>query len=185
MHHGAQFASKGVASNEPVMPLIPDSMAFRQRLGALPVTTYQAGERVLVAGSKTGRLLILKKGAVAIVKDNIEIAKAVEAGAVFGELSALLDQPHTADVCALERSEFYVADSAALQGQDPIVLLYVAAVLAQRLDRATQALVSLKSQVQAGQPPSEIGKTIDKIEELLGPSGASLVYAGYPYDPFA
>ena len=75
------------------MPLIPDSMAFRQRLGALPVTTYQAGERVLVAGSKTGRLLILKKGAVAIVKDNIEIAKAAEAGAVFGELSALLDQP--------------------------------------------------------------------------------------------
>ena len=76
-------------------------------------------------------------------------------------------------------------NSAALQGQDPIVLLYVAAVLAQRLDRATQALVSLKSQVQAGQPPSEIGKTIDRIEEMLGPSGASLVYAGYPYDPFA
>ena len=76
MHHGAEFASKGVASNEPVMPLIPDNMAFRQRLGALPVTTYQAGERVLVAGSKTGRLLILKKGAVAIVKDNIDAGTA-------------------------------------------------------------------------------------------------------------
>jgi hypothetical protein len=31
----------------------------------------------------------------------------------------------------------------------------------------------------------EIGKTIEKIEGLLGPSGASLVYAGYPYDPYA
>jgi hypothetical protein len=30
-----------------------------------------------------------------------------------------------------------------------------------------------------------IGKTVEKIEGLLGASGASLVYAGYPYDPFA
>ena len=30
-----------------------------------------------------------------------------------------------------------------------------------------------------------IGKTVEKIEELLGASGANLVYAGYPYDPFA
>jgi hypothetical protein len=43
----------------------------------------------------------------------------------------------------------------------------------------------LKSQLQAGQPRSMIGKTIEKIEGLLGPSGASLMYAGYPYDPFA
>ena len=34
--------------------------------------------------------------------------------AVFGELSALLDQPHTADVRALETSKFHVADAALL-----------------------------------------------------------------------
>ena len=167
------------------MPLIPDSVGFQQRLGNLPITTYQAGERVLVSGSKTERLLILKKGAVAIIKDNVEIARVAEVGAVFGELSALLDQPHTADVCALEPSEFYIADGATLTGQDPVVLLFVATVLARRLDRANQALIELKSQVRASQPPIEIGKTIQKIEELLGPSGASLVYAGYPYDPHA
>ena len=167
------------------MPLIPDSVGFQRRLGNLPITTYQAGERVLVSGSKTERLLILKKGAVAIIKDNVEIARAAEVGAVFGDLSALLDQPHTADVCALEPSEFYIADAATLTGQDPVVLLFVATVLARRLDRANQALIELKSQVRASQPPIEIGKTIQKIEELLGPSGASLVYAGYPYDPHA
>jgi len=57
--------------------------------------------------------------------------------------------------------------------------------MAQRLNRANQALIELKSQIRAGQPPNEISKTVQKIEELLGPSGASLVYAGYPYDPFA
>jgi CRP/FNR family transcriptional regulator, cyclic AMP receptor protein len=166
------------------MPLIPDSDVFRRRLGALPLATYQAGENVLTAGSRTGQLLILKKGAVSISKEAVEIAKVAEAGAVFGEISALLDQPHTADVRALESSEFYVADAASLLVQDPIVLLHVSAILAQRLNRANQALVELKSQIHAGQPPSEIGKTVQKIEELLGPSGASLVYAGYPYDPF-
>src|ERR1700719_838717 len=148
-------------------PLIPDSVVVQKRLDALPLVTYQAGENVLTAGSRTGRLLILKKGAVAIVKETIEIARVSEPGAVFGELSALLDQPHAADVRALETSQFHVADAAALFLQDPLVLLYVAAILARRLDAANQALIELKSQVQAGQPRSEIGETIEKMEGLL------------------
>jgi CRP/FNR family transcriptional regulator, cyclic AMP receptor protein len=35
----------------------------------------------------------------------------MEPGAVFGELSALLNQPHTADVRTLEASEFRVAQA--------------------------------------------------------------------------
>jgi transposase len=30
-----------------------------------------------------------------------------------------------------------------------------------------------------------IGRTVEKIEDLLGGTGANLMYAGYPYDPFA
>ena len=165
------------------MNLIPDVAAFQKRLSALPLAAYKIGETVLAAGSRTGRLLILKKGSVTIVKETIKIAKVTEPGAVFGEVSALLDQPHTADVHATETSQFHVAD-AALLVQDPVVLLYVAVVLARRLDGANQALVDLKAQLQAGQPPSMIGKTIEKIEGLLGSSG-NLAYAGYPYDPHA
>ena len=84
---------------------------------------------------------------------------------------------------ATETSQFYVAD-AALLVQDPIVLLYVAGVLAQRLVGANHALIELKGQLQAGQPRSMIGNTIEKIEGLLGP-GANLAYAGYPFDPYA
>jgi CRP/FNR family transcriptional regulator, cyclic AMP receptor protein len=164
------------------MHVIPDRAVFQKRLGALPLATYKIGETVLAAGSKTGRLLILKKGAVAIVKEAIAITKVTEPGAVFGELSALLDQPHTADVHAVETSQFHVAD-AALLVQDPIVLLYVAGLLARRLDGANLALVELKNQLQAGQP--RIVESIEKIEGLLGPGGASLLYAGYPYNPYA
>ena len=80
--------------------------ALDKILGALPIATYRTGEAVLTAGSKTGQLLILKSGAVAIIKGSIEIARVKEPGAVIGELSALLDQPHTADVKALEDWSF-------------------------------------------------------------------------------
>ena len=167
------------------MPLTPDIAVFQKTIAALPLATYQAGETVITASSKTGRLLILRQGAVAVVKDGVDIAKVTEPGAVFGELSVLLGQPHTADVRALEVSQFHVADAATQFMQDPIVLLYIAAVMARRLDAANQALIELKRQVQAGEPGTVIGKTVEKMEGLLGASGASLVYAGYPYDPFA
>jgi hypothetical protein len=95
------------------MPLIPDMAVFQRKLATLPLATYQAGETVLSAASTTGRLLILKEGAVAVVKEGVEIARVAEPGAVFGELSVLLDQPHTADVRALEASQFHVTDAAA------------------------------------------------------------------------
>ena len=167
------------------MPLIPEPAVFQQRLAALPLASYQAGETVLAAGSTTGRLLILREGAVEIVKEGVQIAKVTEPGAVFGELSILLNQPHTADIRALQTSQFHVADAAALLAQDPIALLYVAAILARRLDGANHALIELKRQLEAGQPPSVIAKTVEKMEDLLAFSGASLAYAGYPYDPFA
>ncbi len=166
------------------MPLIPDIAVFQRKLAGFPLATYQAGETLLTAASTTGRLLILRRGAVTVVRDGVEIAKVTEPGAVFGELSALLDQPHTAEVRALEASQFYVADAATLLRVDPIALLYVATVLARRLDDANQALIELKRQVQAGEPRSAIGKTVETMDGLLGASGASLVHAGYPYHLF-
>jgi hypothetical protein len=83
---------------------------FEKILAGLPLVTYRAGETILSAGLKTGRLLILKTGAVLILQDSIEIAMD-HPGAVFGEVSALLEQPHAADVRALEDSQFHVADT--------------------------------------------------------------------------
>src|SRR5215471_3299711 len=107
----------------------------------LPLATYQPGEIILAEGSKTGRLWILKKGAVAVVRQGIEIAKVAEPGAVFGDLSALLDTPHTSDVRALETSVFHVAD-AARSLQDLALLVHVARVLARRLIWPTKPSLS-------------------------------------------
>ena len=162
---------------------IDAAASFQKCLAALPLTNYQAGETVLADGSRTDQLLILRKGNVAVLKDGIEIARVTEPGAVFGEISALLDCPHTAEVRALASSEFHVAHPAALQ--DPAALFYVAAILARRLDRANQALVELKSEIE-DKPRSMIGETVKKMEKLLGASDANLgLYSGYSYNPLA
>lgn len=167
------------------MPLVPDATAFQKKLAGLPTINCQTGEAVLTAGSTTGKLLILKSGTVEIVKDGMQIAKVSEPGAVFGELAILLDQPHTADVRTLEPSEFLLFDAPMLLA-DPAVATYVAAILARRLDSANRAIIDVKRQLLAGESPNVIGKTVEKVEELLNLGvGASLVYSGYPYDPFA
>jgi CRP/FNR family transcriptional regulator, cyclic AMP receptor protein len=163
------------------MPLIPNIALFQRKLGGFPIATYQTGETVIAAAATTGRLLILRTGAVAVLRDGLEIATVREPGAVFGELSVLLDQPHSADVRALEVSQFYVADAATLLRVDPVALLYVATVLARRLDDANQALIEL----EAGRPRSVVEKTAEEIEGLLGASGTNMAYARYPYDLFA
>ena len=141
-------------------------------LAALPLASYRAGETVLSAGSKTGRLLFLKSGAVVILKDAIEIGRVDEPGAVFGDLSTLLDLPHTAEVRALKDSVFHVADAAML-GKDPTMMFHVARILARRLVAANRGLVELKKHLQAGQSPGTVRNMIDSIEEILSVSGSN------------
>src|SRR5215472_8845085 len=128
------------------MPLIPNTAALQRRIAKLPLATYQPGKTVIAAGSKSDRLLILKKGAVTIRKKGEVLAEVTEPGAVFGELSTLLSLPHTADVQTLKTSVFHVARPELLD--DPVILLHVAAILAQRLNLANEAIIDLKSEVR-------------------------------------
>jgi len=171
------------------MAPIHDAEAWQSKLAALPLASYGAGETVLAEGTKTGRLLILKSGAVGIFKGDVEFAQVAEPGAVFGELSALLDAPHSADVRALEKSEFHVADAATLL-QDPTALLYVTMVLARRIDAANQGLLQLKIMLETGErlavgePRSLIDKTLDGIEGLLSAIGTGYIRAGAGHSMF-
>jgi CRP/FNR family transcriptional regulator, cyclic AMP receptor protein len=68
------------------MPLIPNIAIFQRKLAGFPIATYRAGQTVLTAASTTGRLLILKKGAVAVLKEGVEIATVTEPGAMLASL---------------------------------------------------------------------------------------------------
>jgi CRP/FNR family transcriptional regulator, cyclic AMP receptor protein len=167
------------------MPLIPDSATFQKSLAMLPVTTYEPGEMVISAGATTGKLLLLRQGAVEVVRNGTQIARISEPGSVFGELAVLLEKPHTADVRALERSEFSVADAATLLTSDPAGTLYIAAILAARLDAANVALIDVKRQLEIGEPRVGIVRRINQIADLLSSGGGNLGYVGSPYGPLA
>jgi CRP/FNR family transcriptional regulator, cyclic AMP receptor protein len=121
--------------------------AIVARLATLPIVSYAEGEVVLAEGSATGRLLFLEDGAVEVVKGKLRITRVAEPGAVFGEMAALLDQPHSADVRTLARSTFRVVEHGkAFLEAEPAVALYVALVLAQRLDALNRYLVDVRNQ---------------------------------------
>lgn len=155
------------------MAFIPDLAAFKKSLASLPVSTFEPGQIVLTAGSTTGQLFILRQGLVEVVRDGLQIATVSEPGAVFGELAVILDKPHTADVRALQRSEFHVVKASSLLAENVAALLYVSAMLARRLDIANEVIVEMKRELEPEKQPSALTKALDKLEKLLSPAGAN------------
>jgi CRP-like cAMP-binding protein len=163
------------------MAFIPDLAAFKKSFAALPVKTFEAGDYVLTAGSATGQLFILRKGVAEVIRNGQQIALVSEPGAVFGELAVILDKPHTADVRAVERSEFHVARASSLLKEDVAALLYVTALLARRLDNANEVIVEIKQELESGKQPGVITRALERLEELLSPAGSNPAdFAYYP-----
>jgi CRP-like cAMP-binding protein len=75
------------------------------------------------------------------------VAVLSEPGAVTGEMSLLLDRPHTATVRAgVNSTLFKIEDAAAFLKAQPAVALLIAQLLAQRLNVATTYLADLMKQ---------------------------------------
>jgi CRP-like cAMP-binding protein len=113
----------------------------------LPVQDLPADALVIDQGECTGRLYVLVDGSVAVTKDGVAVTKVSDPGAVFGELSALLEVPHTAAVRTLTPSRFYVVpDAREFLEHHPAVNLHLCRLLARRLDSVNKYLVDLKQQ---------------------------------------
>jgi CRP-like cAMP-binding protein len=106
-----------------------------------------SGTFVLHEGSKTGHLFVLLEGRLEVIKGDSVVAVLTEPGAVLGEMSVLLDQPHTATVRAASDSAVYeIGDAASFLRDQPAVALLIARLLAQRLNVATTYLADIMQQ---------------------------------------
>lgn len=131
-------------------------------IGALPKRSLAAGDLMVEENSATGALYFLASGGVEVTKDGVRIAEVREVGAVFGEMAVLLDTPHTATVRALDATEVYVVEDPATFLRDhPEVTLYVAEILARRLDALNRYLVDVKRQF------GEQGDHLAMLDEVL------------------
>jgi CRP/FNR family transcriptional regulator, cyclic AMP receptor protein len=126
------------------------------------------GTFVLHEGGKTGHLFVLIEGRLEVIKGDSVVAVLTEPGAVLGEMSVLLDQPHTATVRAASNSIVYEFDDAASFLRDqPEVALLIAQLLAQRLDVATTYLADLMQQYAGhGTHLSMVGELLQSMINL-------------------
>jgi CRP-like cAMP-binding protein len=121
-----------------------------------------AGTAIIHEGGKTGRLFVLIDGRLEVIRGGSVVAVLSEPGAVTGEMSLLLDRPHTATVRAASDSLIYEFENAAvLLGAQPALSLLIARLLAQRLNVATTYLADLMQQY-AGH-----GTHLEMVGELL------------------
>ncbi len=125
-----------------------------------------AGTVLLSEDTTSGHIYVLAEGKIEVVRGKTQVAVVSEPGSVFGEMSVLLDTPHTATVRALSSASVYAyTDAAGFMGSDPQIAFVIARLLAQRLNSATTYLVDLKRQY-AGQG-NHLGMVSDVLASLI------------------
>jgi CRP-like cAMP-binding protein len=128
--------------------------------------SVEAGTVLLPEGANTGRLYVLVDGAVEISRGGIVFASSNDPGAIFGEMSVLLNLPHTATVKTTSPATVYeIPNAAAFMESDPAIALMIAKTLAQRLYTSTTYLVDLKKQY-AGHS-NHLGMVSDVLASLV------------------
>ncbi len=129
-----------------------------------PVTVVRPRGVLVQEGQKTGKLYVLKSGDLEIVRDGSLVASIGEAGAIVGEMSVLLDQPHSATVRSRMSAEVYVIDDPnGFLDANPAVARQIASLLAVRLQKTTALLVDMRQQAKE----REDHVMFDKIFALL------------------
>lgn len=102
---------------------------------------FPAGHELLPQGGKLGRLFVLRQGEVEVERDGTYINSISQPGAIFGEMSLLLDIPHSATVRAVTDIEvFVIEDALRVLEANPRWTLQIARLLAQRVNATTQLL---------------------------------------------
>lgn len=124
-----------------------------------------AGTTLLREGKTSGQLYILASGTIEVLRGDTQVAVVGDPGAVFGEMSVLLNRPHTATVKALSPVRVYAFDDAAsfLRSRPEIAFL-ICRLLADRLNAATTYLADLTQQfADQGNHLGMIGEVLETL----------------------
>lgn len=133
---------------------------------AVPAQTFESGEILLAEGETSGLLYVLAEGEVEILKGDFQINTVSEPGAIFGEMSALLDIPHMASVRALTPCRVHRIENGDSFLQSHKEIAYqLSKLLAQRLHGLTTYLVDIKRQFEGHE--NHLAMVDDVLETLV------------------
>lgn len=141
------------------------------------------GAVLLREGERSGRLFVLAEGCLEVFRGEVEIALVDEPGAVFGEMAALLDGPHTSSVRAVTAAVVHVVEHPeGYFAANPHLVLPIARLLARRLRNVTGYLVDLKRQYR--DRADHLGMVDEVLESLAHEQGRGFIPASeLPAEP--
>ena len=141
------------------------------------------GTVLLREGERSGRLFVLAEGCLEVYRGEVEIVRIDDPGAVFGEMAALLDIPHTTSVRAVTAAVVHVVDDPARYfATNPDLVLPIARLLARRLQNVTSYLVDLKRQYR--DRDDHLGMVDEVLESLAHEQGQGFIPASeLPVEP--
>jgi CRP-like cAMP-binding protein len=155
------------------MASILDSCAGATRQDCAP------GTILLSEGDTSGRLYVLADGMVEVLRGDTQVAVIRGAGSIFGEMSVLLNRPHTATIRAASPvGAFVFEDAESFLKSHPEIAFLLGRLLAERLNAATTYLVDLKRQFEGqGNHLGMVGEVLETLihlqqeEFMSGPEG--------------
>lgn len=113
----------------------------------METVTFAPGETLMPEGGKTGLLYVLISGCIEVIKGETPVTLIRQPGAIFGEISVLLDGPHPASVEAVEPTTCYVIRGGKdFLAKNALITLEVAELLAVRLKGMIAYLADMKAQ---------------------------------------
>ena len=137
----------------------------------LPQEHVVAGDVLIIEGSRPERMLVLASGTITVEREGTPFARIDFPGAIFGEMSWILDKPATATArAATDVVVHVVSDPEVFFTERPSAALAILQMTASRLDGLTQYLVDVKGQF----PDSEdhaamVGRILDTLVHHQAP----------------
>ena len=147
-----------------------------ESLKDFPVMSVKAGEKLLAQGETNDTIYFLVDGSVEVIRDGYKVANVSDKGAVFGEMSILLDIECSALIRFLEDSKFIAIKNPRkfLEGH-PKLMWYMAQILGLRLFNLNQYLVDIKHQYEGH---DHLDMVDDVLETLLNQQKTKVMVRG-------
>jgi CRP/FNR family transcriptional regulator, cyclic AMP receptor protein len=118
---------------------------------------FPPGAVLIPEGGKLGTLFVLREGQLEVVREGRRVSLIGQRGSIVGEMSVLLNSPHTATVRAITPVEvFVIPDAIKFLETRPLWTLQLARLLAQRLNVTTAALIDREEQLTGVEHPHSL-----------------------------
>jgi CRP-like cAMP-binding protein len=126
---------------------------------------FAPGAVLLREGDRLGKLFILISGEVEVLRGGTIITTIDEPGSMLGEMSVLLDMPHSATVQARKPTRAYIiGDVNEFLSSRPLLALDLARMVARRLEATTALLAQMRQEFEG---KSERKQELGFIEKIL------------------